>query len=191
MKKNRPEIVTLRRAVEHSIGRVMHTPTDFEFCVGVIWERMHTTISPTTLKRLWGYIDGADDTRVSTLSLLSQFLGYRDWDDYLANLKEDAESDMLMNCNSVTTDELQVKDRILIGWSPNRVCLLEYLGDNRFRVLESENAKIKVGDTFSSRLFIENEPLYIDNLRQSGLFYPAFVLGAKSGLTMLQKQSAE
>ena len=33
-----------------------------------------------TLKRLWGYIDGADETRSSTLDIISRTLGFRDWE---------------------------------------------------------------------------------------------------------------
>lgn len=49
--------------IEDNLKRKMRTPNDFIFLVGAVWERTRQTISPTTLKRLWGYIDGADETR--------------------------------------------------------------------------------------------------------------------------------
>ena len=95
MNKKSPEIVSLRQDIESEVKRLIKTPYDFEFLAGVIWERLHEYISPTTLKRLWGYIEGADTTRRSTLCLLSKFLGYKDWEAYLEYLKqcEDDESE--------------------------------------------------------------------------------------------------
>ena len=87
MNKYSPEIISLRQDIEKEVRRQIKTPYDFEFLSGVIWERLHESISPTTLKRLWGYIDGADTTRRSTLCLLSKFLGHNDWETYLNHLK--------------------------------------------------------------------------------------------------------
>ena len=75
MNKNCPEILELKNRVEAQVKRKIKTPNDFIFLSAVIWERTHETISPTTLKRLWGYIDGADHARNSTLRILSTFLG--------------------------------------------------------------------------------------------------------------------
>ncbi len=51
MDKKSPEIVALRNIIEQSVEKVMKTPSDFDFLSGVIWERLHEYISPTTLKR--------------------------------------------------------------------------------------------------------------------------------------------
>ncbi|MBR4565299.1 MAG: hypothetical protein IKO26_12685 [Paludibacteraceae bacterium] len=53
MNKYAPEIASLRLDIEQSVKRKIRTPYDFEFLSGVIWERLHENISPTTLKRLW------------------------------------------------------------------------------------------------------------------------------------------
>lgn len=52
MNKYAPEIASLRLDIEQSVKRKIRTPYDFEFLSGVIWERLHENISPTTLKRL-------------------------------------------------------------------------------------------------------------------------------------------
>ena len=78
------EIVELRKKIEESVGRVMHTPADFDFLSGAIWERIREYISPTTLKRTWGYLDGVKNIRFSTLETLARFAGFKSWDNYLA-----------------------------------------------------------------------------------------------------------
>ena len=67
MQKTSPEISELKKRIEKSLKRKMKTPTDFIFLSGAVFERTRETMSPTTLKRLWGYIEGADQTRNSTL----------------------------------------------------------------------------------------------------------------------------
>ena len=82
MQKNNPEISELKQQIEESLGCKMKTSTDFTFLSGAIWERIHENLSASTLKRLWGYVDGADTTRNSTLEILSKFLGFKDWDSF-------------------------------------------------------------------------------------------------------------
>lgn len=185
MKKTSPEIVELKRRVEDEMNRKMRTPNDFIFLSGAIWERTHHTISPTTLKRLWGYIDGADETRYSTLTILSQFLGFMDWEDFLSQLDESASNPIVSP--HISTDELQVGDHVFVSWQPNRRCTFRYLGNQQFEVEEAENSKLKVGNTFYANFFILGEPLYLTDLVQGKNLPVAFVVGNKGGLCEVKR----
>ncbi|MCQ2348151.1 MAG: hypothetical protein MJZ65_03075 [Paludibacteraceae bacterium] len=184
MTKNAPEILQLRLDIEHNISRRMLTPYDFEFLAGAIWERLHENLSPTTLKRLWGYIDGADTARHTTLSLLAQFLGFQDWEAYLADLstRTDIESQDFMG-DGVHTSDLAVGQRVEVTWLPNRKCVFRYLGDSRFEVIEAANAKLKVGNQFTCSYFFKGQPMYLDNLVQGTNPPVSYVAGSKTGLT--------
>ena len=190
--KYSPEIATLRMDIEREVKRKIRTPYDFEFLAGVIWERLHENLSPTTLKRLWGYIDGADTTRRTTLCLLAQFLGFADWEAYEASLttRTDIES-AAFEGEGIHIDDLQKGDRVEVTWLPNRRCVFRYEGEAHFLVLESENAKIQVGDTFDTACFLIGQPMYLDNLQrdvasttQDGFSY---VAGSKHGLNSVRK----
>ena len=189
MEIDRPEIYELRLRIEVSIKRKIETPADFDFLRGIIWERTHEQISTSTLKRLWGYVDGVDNARNSTLNVLSKALGYENWDAFILKLKsENVDNSDLVMSESMSSSDLKIGDRLMIAWQPNRVCRLKYLGDNQFEVMESQNSKLKVGDTFRCGLFILGEPVYINDLRQNnGTGEPKlFVIGNKSGLTKLR-----
>ena len=186
MKKTSPEIHELKKQVENRLKRKMKTPNDFIFLSGVVWERTHETISPTTLKRLWGYIDGADQTRSSTLDILSRSLGFQDWDDFLGNIDRSSGSDPVLSPH-ISADELNVGDRVSVSWKPDRRCVFRYLGDSRFIVEMAENSKLKVGDTFSASLFILHEPLYLNNLVQGNNPPVAFVVGNRDGLCEIER----
>jgi len=166
MNKYSPEIATLRMDVEHELKRKIRTPYDFEFLAGVIWERLHENISPTTLKRLWGYIDGADTTRRTTLCLLAQFLGFADWETYEASLanRTDIES-AAFEGEGVHIDDLQKGDKVEVTWLPNRRCVFRYDGEAHFTVLEAENSKLHIGDSFDTSCFLIGKPMFLDNLK--------------------------
>ena len=183
MNKNAPEILSLRLDIEQELKRRIKTPYDFEFLAGVVWERLHENISPTTLKRLWGYIDGADTTRRTTLCLLSRFLGYQDWEDYLAALasRTDAESNTFEG-EGLHMDELKEGDQIEVTWLPNRRCVFRYEGNAHFLVVEAENAKLHVGDRFETACFIIGHPMYIDRLVRGDEPPTAYIAGSKNGL---------
>ena len=188
MNKNAPEILSLRQDIEHELKRRIKTPYDFEFLAGVVWERLHENISPTTLKRLWGYIDGADTTRRTTLCLLSRFLGYADWEAYLAALatRTDIESATFAG-EGINIDELRVGDCVEVTWLPNRRCVFRYEGDAHFVVTEAENAKLLVGDRFETACFIIGKPMYLDRLVRGNEPPTAYVAGAKNGLLTARK----
>lgn len=187
MQKTNPEIAELKQQIEESVGRKMKTSNDFTFLSGAIWERTHENLSASTLKRLWGYVDGPDRTRNSTLEILTKFLGFKDWDTFLEHISNDNGSNQVTN-QHIKTDDLSVGDIISVSWKPNRRCTFRYLGDYRFIVEHAENSKLKVGDTFRCGLFILGEPLYMNNLVQGNEPPVAFVVGNKDGLCELEKK---
>lgn len=186
MQKNNPEISELKQQIEESIGRKMKTSADFTFLSGAIWERIHENLSASTLKRLWGYVDGADTTRNSTLEILSKFLGFKDWDNFLEHISQDNGSEQVRNLH-IKTDDLTVGDLVSVSWKPNRRCTFRYLGDYRFVVEQAENSKLKAGNTFRCALFILVEPLYLNDLVQGDNPPVAFVFGNKDGLCELKQ----
>lgn len=189
MNKKCPEILQLRRDIEQSIQRNVNTPADFEFLSGVIWERTKTNISTSTLKRLWGYIDGADNTRQCTLELLSKTLGFKSWKEYTENIAKTKpeQSDFLTNSFHIYSEDLQVGDCLEIKWMPNRECTIEYLGKCKFMITKAINTKLSIDDTFFCRFFITGQPLYIDNLVHNGELPTAYVIGKRDGITSIEK----
>ena len=174
----------IRQEIETALNRQMKTPKDFEHLRDRIYARLHVLVSRTTLMRLWGYVDEDVQPRVSTLTILAQFLGYRDWEEYCQNaqLPKDQQSSPVMNRRLSVASDLVRGERIRLAWQPDRVCVVEYLGELSFRVASSENTRLRPGDTFQCSLIIEGEPLYIDHLIQENRPAIAYVCGKKSGV---------
>ena len=183
MNKNAPEIIQLRLDVEQRAGFRPSSPADFDTLILKIWEALHENIALSTLERLWGYVDGANNTRQSTLNLLARYVGAKDWRDYLEQLtKEEHGSSHPFIAEGVHTQDLQPGQQLEVTWLPNRRCVFRYLGDMRFEVVESVNSKLSVGDTFTSSFFLIGQPLYIDQLIQNAQPPVSYVAGNNGGL---------
>ena len=174
----------LRSEIETALRKKFGTPKDFEFLRDRIYARLHVIISSTTLMRLWGYVDEKVTPRRSTLDILTQFLGYKDWEEYQQNalLPKDQQSSPVLSRRLSVAMTLLPGDCLRLTWQPQRVCDVEYLGNLSFRVIASENTRLHIGDTFECSLIVEGEPLYIDNLKQGNNRSIAYVCGKKSGV---------
>lgn len=110
-------------------------------------------------------------------------MGFRDWDDFLANHSRTGESSNLVLGRALYPDEIPAEGLVRIAWSPDRRVLLRHIGDGHFLVMESENSKLKPGDSFHCSCFIIGEPLYLDNFVRNNNPPTLFVVGNKGGLT--------
>ena len=81
-------IESLKEHVAKAFGRTLDSPADFDVMSLSIRERTGEYISPTTLKRLFGYVKPATVPRTSTLSVLSRYAGYAGWSDFCRSLGE-------------------------------------------------------------------------------------------------------
>ena len=66
-------IESLKEHIENTIGIRMRTPRDFDLLAMNIFNETRSQLSPTTLKRLWGYLQEKENqaARISTLNILS------------------------------------------------------------------------------------------------------------------------
>lgn len=177
---NDGQLRQLRDAIEISLGREMRTPRDFDFLRQCIFARTRNMISASTLKRLWNYMPQGK-VRETTLSLLAQFLGYKSWDAFLRGDRTEGASDFILS-RHLWTDDIEPETHINLTWHPGRRCLIRYIGNGSFEVVESENTRLKPQMTFRCGKFIEGEPLFIDRLTIDGVRSVSYVCGKISGI---------
>lgn len=168
------------------IGRTLESPADFEYLSEQIQNKTGEYLSPTTLKRFFGYIPYDGQLRPSTLSILARYAGYNGWQDYQD--KQQIESGFTNN-KRITINELSQGQKLLIEWNPNRQCIAEYLGDNRFVVIYSKNCTLQIGDRFCTTQFMLGQPLTATDLcliRNTENTPKTYVAGVKTGLTKIE-----
>lgn len=164
------------------MGRPMAMPRDFEQLSEMLTERTGASLSVSTLKRLWGYVNNHFTPSSYTLNSLSQFVGYDSWQQFSEQRHDIAPSDPIMSTSLNVADTLHAGDRLKIVWAPDRECVVRYHGDLLFEVEQSVATRLKPGDTFKCGLIISGEPLYLDDLRQPGHNPVAYVCGQLSGV---------
>ena len=193
---NIPQIAALRREVEGKFGYPLHTHADFVLLTESIEDALHEHISPTTLERVWGYSTRHYD-KVSrrTLDVLARYIGADGWDDYVGRLRSTAgrESEEFTN-DILNVSSLAVGTRLLIGWQPDRLCEIRYLGDYRFVVERVENSALRVGDSFSCMQLQLGQELYMDCFQRAGASSEEnarYAVGQSHGLTTLRNLNLE
>lgn len=188
---NIPEIAALRGEVERVFGTPLHTHADFVSLTEAIEVVLHEHISPTTLERVWGYSTRHYDT-VSrrTLDVLARYAKRTNWDDFCRHLRKTAgtESDFFTD-GILSAASLAIGTRLRLGWQPDRVCEVRYLGDYRFVVENATNGSLRVGDSFSCLQFQLGKLLYMDCFQRAD--EPSgenqrYAVGRENGLTLLE-----
>jgi len=186
---NIPEITALRTRVEEKYGKPLETHNGFILLVGAIEHEVREHVSESTLERMWGYSTrGADAISLRTLNVLSRYVGAMSWKGFCADLKQSSpvESEEFSG-DSIVSSTLSAGDRLHLGWLPDRLITVEYLGMNRFVVVESLNSSLQPGDSFECLQIQAGRPLYLDRFRRRGADAEArYVAGERNGLTLVK-----
>lgn len=179
---------SLCRRAEESFGRPVSTPSGFDALADSIFERTSVILSSTTLKRLWGYLDEQVIPRRSTLDTVARYAGWPDYASFANGDHPEIESGSVGSKKIRVDRDINPGERIKLYWLPNRVCLIEYLGESRWRVVSSEGTRLAPEDTFVCSLIIDGEPLYLDDLCHQGTRPGTYVCGRKSGITFSRNE---
>jgi len=187
----RPEIVELLAQVEKKFGKTVSTPADYyELSQALL--SIKRSISVATLKRLWGYVSDIRQPREATLDALACYVGRQGYEDFCQWLKDStAYNSSFFLTKQLSISDLNVDETIEIGWAPNRIIHLRYLGNALFKVEESQNSKLQAGDCFETGGFVIGQPLVLPYILRDGERTPAYMAGKSGGLTLLKRLSCE
>ena len=184
--KEIPELKFLLSKVEQTYGRTIHTSTNFEALSVVIEHEIHERISATTLKRLWGYVSYNSSPTIATLDVLARYVGEPDFLHFCASIrKSDSSESGFFSSVRIAASDLETGTMLRIGWNPNRIVIIEYLGECRFRVCKNYNSSLREGDEFEASAFMQGFPLYIPRLLRNGEFI-SYIAGSVNGLTTVE-----
>ena len=180
---NQLEHTFLRQAVERRFGERPSTTAAFVR----LSEAMDEGLSASTLKRLWGYVGMKVEPRRATLDALSRYAGFRDYKAFCDHLAaSELSSSGYFNSSRIDSSSLQEGDTVRIGWRPDRVVALNYLGSGRFRVTESENSKLEAGDEFELQSIVKGFPLIIPQIFRKGEATPSYIAGRDGGIVFIE-----
>ena len=188
IKSDIPQICALRERIENKLGKTLNTHSDFIELTSLIELELRQHISESTLERVWNYSTrGYATVSLRTLNVLSNYAIGSNWNAFCDLLmKENKIESEVFNLEVISTQDLNIGDKVRIGWLPNRICVVRYLGENNFIADQCENSTMKEGDTFVCHQFILGKELVMSDFRQSpndsGKVY---IVGKEHGITTL------
>ena len=182
MNEQEIQIRNLCKKVEETAAMAVVKSKDFERLAIKIFDRTGTLLSPTTLKRIWGYLKESTVTRKSTLDLLAQYCGWHNFDEFITGYSPEIESGYVDAEVLNARTDLKKGCIVKLMWNPARICIVKYLGDCKWEIMKSESTHLKPGDTFRSSVFMSGEPLYLEDLVHEGVPSGIYVCGRRNGI---------
>lgn len=185
---NTPEIEELKLLLEEHYGKKLSTTTEFDEFSLLLQKKYGLEVSASTMKRLYGYVGDSHKPRVATLDILSRYIGHKDYASFVQWLKKSTRyNSSFLDANQLLSSDIQPGGIVEIGWAPNRLLRLEYLGDSTYRVVRASNSKLLAGDVFVTGCFVKEQPLYLPYIERGGERTPPFVAGRNGGLSIMRE----
>jgi len=180
-------IDTLLRLVCEGAGVQANSPADFQVIMSFIENRTHEGIGLTTVKRLWNYCGLNAKPRQATLNVLARSIGYRSYEDFCRHYGDCTPSSDIVLGEGIKVVDLLSGERLVLRWNPGRELVIEYLGNNTFRIIKSENSKLQADDTFQAAFFALGHAAMLANVIHGDSSWPLYEIGQQGGLTYVRK----
>lgn len=148
--------------IKQKSGMAFENAKDFE----VLSESFPASdrLGVNTLKRLMGYAKTPIEPRKTTLDAIAHYLGQPSWEKLMG--VQPSDSDWVEK--AVCADEIKTGSIIEAEWLPDRKLQLLCIGEDHFRVTESHNGKLLVGDEICIHHFRLDYPLEVSHIVRAG-----------------------
>ena len=166
-------------------GSDLRLPSDSEILSLDIQSKTGVRIGATTLKRLLGFASDERTPHATTLDAIACYLGYAHWDE-LMKIEDKGNSDFGSSDEEVRSADLQVGNEVEITYLPDRRVVMAYLGNNRYKVQQSQNSKLLAGDEVEILNFVLHHPLLVVQVWRNGKSLGQFTAGRISGLSSVK-----
>lgn len=186
--KEIPELSQLLAETEKRYGRKVLTSKDFESLSVNIERETGDLVSASTLKRLWGYVSMRTTPHLSTLNILSRYVGYADFSSFRTASLGVSDISAWVDTAFLATSALAPGDILRIGWAPDRLVRIHHDEGDWFTVLESFNSKLRAGDRFEAACFFRGLPLMLSGILRDSAMTLAYIAGKQDGLNLLEKE---
>lgn len=179
---------SLIQTTNRNFGHTPKTPTDFNELSLMVKKKTGSSISQSSLKRIWGYVNYSNFPSPNTLNILSRFNDFEDWEDFLKRYDKSmpvVETSEFLNGSVVEAEALSEGDILRLNWEDDKFCEIEYLSDHRFRVSESMNIKLMAGDIFTMHSICVGLPFFAADIHRGDERIPGYVGAKNNGITSI------
>lgn len=173
------------RRLESKLGTELHSPAAVERLSLDILSATGERLSANTLKRLVGLLPYNSSPRLQTLDILASYLGCDSWEMLQRDVADEI-SCFGASARGIYATDLKAGNKIELLWSPGRRVVIEFKGDGRFVVVESEGAKIIKGDTVCISHLVKGFPLMASDVVRAGKSLGNYTAALESGIERIE-----
>jgi hypothetical protein len=133
-------------------------------------------LSEETIKCMLGISSYSKTHDTSTLSIIARKLNYIGWEDFI--IKAVKKYNFKNGCKLIDMYDfggLNLNEDLCIGWYPDKYCVLRYLGDYEFEVIENYEMRSEIGRKFYTVGF-ELECADYKHIRDVDDIYPGIII---------------
>ncbi|MBQ6955741.1 MAG: hypothetical protein IJP80_03915 [Bacteroidales bacterium] len=145
-------------ALKEKSGLEFDKANDFSILSSNIFTMTGRTIGVTTLKRLFNYINDSRNASNYTLNTIAQYLGYREWDEYMRTISTDSE--WHFHDETIYIDQLAVGDNVTIHYLDRTVS---------FNVEKRPYHNVLVVTSASNSSLRKNDILFVHSIRKGSI----------------------
>ena len=170
--------------LQQKVKRELRLSSDCEYLALDIESVTGEHIGVNTLKRLLGFIDDEREPRLSTLDIIARYLDFENWD-ALRCFNDKSNSSFSAAEDEIRAIDLPQGQHIQISYLPDRLVELEYSGEERFKVLTSQNSKLQEGDELKITHIVKGYPLLVSQVWRGEADLGAFTAGKAQGISFI------
>lgn len=173
--------------IEQRFGQPVRYSKDCDALAAHISQMCKTTISPSTLRRLMGFVENNKQTpRVYTLDIIADYIGHESWQNLLASFSKE-EVGKSIRIEKLAPGDIRKDETVLLSYEPGKQIGLRKVGAV-FLVTSSNERKIQVGDEVKFRLAEIHYPLTFSEIWRKGNNLGKVQVATVSGVTGIRKE---
>lgn len=177
--------IFITQLLEKKVDKTIRRPSDCDILALDIESVTGEHVGVNTVKRLLGFKSDEREPRQSTLDIFARYLGYKDWNELHA-IDSKSNSDFGDTPDCLNAENIDDGKHITFTYLPDRSSTLQKIHGDEFRVTESENGKLQIGDKVRLSSLMLGYPLLITNVLRNGQELGSLLLGKVSGLTSIK-----
>lgn len=176
----------LKLAVEETFGRTPGSPTDFDNLSYQILSFTNDKLGVSTLKRFWGYVKAAHRPTYTTLSVLARYAGFRDWDSFCSQVKDEEDSGFSTSRLLISAN-LNLRSVVKADWVPEKsISIRKIEQPDKFEVIESNNIKLISGDIINISIINVGEKFIATECSRNGVSLGTYIGARNEGISAIK-----
>ena len=178
------KIIKDRIAERFAVREILY-PKDCHALAEHISQTCKTTISASTVQRLFGFVKGIREPRLYTLDIVARYLGMKNWKHLLSSLDKTG-YDNIRIIEKLKPQQVKNSETIHVSYEPAKQVSIKRMGPT-LRVVETNDKKLQLNDEVEFGLIELHYPLTFLQLIRGDKNIGRVQIATVSGVTAIRK----